>query len=121
MRADWKTCSMSGGISPAKSLAVKRAWPTKVRASFAHSFADCLLTQGEQFLELLVGQLGQPVLARADNFLGDGLLPLDHFVDLLLQRADADEFVDLDVAILADAERAVGRLILDGRVPPAVE
>ena len=48
-------------------------------------------------------------------------LRLDHLVDLLLQRAGADELVDLHVARLADAEGAVGRLVLDRRVPPAVE
>src|ERR1035437_2714044 len=33
----------------------------------------------------------------------------------------ADEFVDEDVLLLADAEGAVGRLVLDRRVPPEVE
>ena len=48
-------------------------------------------------------------------------LALDHPVDALLERADADELADLDVASLADAERPVGGLVLDGGVPPAIE
>ena len=39
----------------------------------------------------------------------------------LLERARADELVHLDVAGLADAKGAVGGLVLDRRVPPAVE
>ena len=49
-----------------------------------------------------------------------GLL-FDQGVDLLFDRSAANELVDQHVAALADAERPVGRLILDGRVPPAVE
>ena len=40
--------------------------------------------------------------------------------DALLDRALADELVDEDGAALADAVGAVGRLVLDGGVPPAV-
>src|SRR5439155_16949951 len=39
----------------------------------------------------------------------------------LLECASADEFVHLHVAALPDAEGAVGGLILDGRIPPAVK
>ena len=46
---------------------------------------------------------------------------LDHLVENLLERAGADELVHLHVAPLADAKRAVRRLILHGRVPPPVE
>ena len=48
-------------------------------------------------------------------------LALDQLVELLLERAGADELVHLHVARLADAEGAVGGLVLHGRVPPAVE
>ena len=71
--------------------------------------------------ELLVGQLGDPALAGADDGAGELLLLVDHPVDPFLQRAAADELVDLHVPRLADAEGAVGRLVLDRRVPPAVE
>ena len=64
---------------------------------------------------------GEPRLAAADDRAGDLLLLLDHGVDLLLQRPDADELVHLDPAGLADPEGAVGRLVLDRRVPPAIE
>ncbi len=49
------------------------------------------------------------------------LLVLDHLVDPLLHRADADELADLDVATLPDPERAVSGLVLDSRVPPPVD
>ena len=49
------------------------------------------------------------------------LLVLDHPVDPLLERPAADELVDLHVLRLADPEGAVRRLLLDGRVPPAVD
>ena len=48
-------------------------------------------------------------------------LLLDQGVDPLLDRAAADELVHQHVALLADAEGAVGGLVLDGRIPPAVE
>ena len=48
-------------------------------------------------------------------------LLVDQGVDRLLDRAAADELVDQHVALLADAEGPVGGLVLDGRVPPAVE
>ena len=53
--------------------------------------------------------------------LGEGALFGDQGVDFFLDGAAADELVDEDVALLADAEGAVGGLVLDGRVPPAVE
>ncbi len=52
---------------------------------------------------------------------GHVLFLADQGVDFLLDRAAGDEFVDQDVALLADAEGAVGGLVFDGGVPPAVE
>src|SRR5262249_35213984 len=52
---------------------------------------------------------------------GQPLLVLDHPVDPLLHRAPAHQLVHEDVLLLPDAERAIGRLILDRRVPPPVE
>src|SRR5262249_30572776 len=51
---------------------------------------------------------------------GQPLLVLDHPVDPLLHRAPAHQLVHEDVLLLPDAERAIGRLILDRRVPPPV-
>ena len=45
----------------------------------------------------------------------------DQVVDLLFERAGGDELAHLHVSMLADPERAVGGLVLDRRVPPAVE
>src|SRR5262249_44649349 len=47
-------------------------------------------------------------------------LLLQHLVDLLFDRVLADEFRHDDLALAADAMRAVDRLILDSGVPPAV-
>jgi hypothetical protein len=41
--------------------------------------------------------------------------------DFLFERPGAQELVHLDIAALADAEGAVRGLVLDGRIPPAVE
>src|SRR6266545_7762600 len=80
----------------------------------AHRFgSEC-----DQLAEPLGGQLREPALAAADDQLGERLLLLDQRVDALLQRADADQLADLDVLALADAEGAVGRLVLHRRVPP---
>src|ERR1051326_7918368 len=40
---------------------------------------------------------------------------------MLLHRADTDELVNLHVLYLSDAKGAVGGLVLDGRVPPAIK
>ena len=48
-------------------------------------------------------------------------LLVDQGVDAFLDGAAADELVDQHVPLLADAERPVGRLVLDRRVPPAIE
>ena len=42
-------------------------------------------------------------------------------VDALLDRPAADELVHQNVLLLPDAIGAVGGLVLDGRIPPAVE
>jgi hypothetical protein len=46
---------------------------------------------------------------------------LDDRVDFFLKRAAADELVDEHVLLLTDAECAVGRLVFDSGIPPAVE
>src|SRR5450755_3663295 len=66
-------------------------------------------------------QLAQPALPGAYDAIGQRLLLLDHDVDALLQRADADELAHLHVASLANPECPVGGLILDRRIPPSVD
>ena len=68
--------------------------------------AERLATEGEEVLELgvesLVSQSSPlPTTAPATSF-----LRLDHLVDLLLERADADELVDLDVACVWPIRKA---------------
>lgn len=72
-------------------------------------------------MQFLGAQLGQPVLAATHNRLRQALFALDHLVNHLFQRACGDEFMHLDVALLADAEGAIGGLIFNGWIPPAVE
>ena len=56
-----------------------------------------------------------------ENLIGNALFIVEHAVNPLFHSAAADEFVDEDIFRLADAKRAVGGLILDGRIPPTVE
>src|SRR5262250_2169468 len=74
--------------------------------------------QGEQVAKVAGGQFGQPALAVGDDEVGERLFLLDHFIDFLFEGAGADELVYLHRAFLADPERAVGRLVFHGRVPP---
>ena len=66
------------------------------------------------FREQLLGAAFQQVLGQSD-------LLFDQGVDLIFDRPSADELVNQHVASLANAEGAVRGLVLDGRVPPAVE
>ena len=60
-------------------------------------------------------------LGAVDDVAREARLVGDHRVDPLLDGPPADELVYQHVRLLADPERAVGRLVLDGGVPPAVE
>src|SRR5687767_5032953 len=67
-------------------------------------------------------EVAEPVLGAAgDHLLGELALRVEQRVDPLLEGARADEAVHVDVLALAEAVRAVGRLLLDRRVPPAIE
>ena len=61
-----------------------------------------------------------PRLAVADHSFHQVPLRRDQLRDAVLHRALGEEAVDLYGAVLADAPGAVGGLVLDGRVPPAV-
>ena len=110
-------------LAPRPDAAVhpdRPGWRPVLPAPAHHSLtasADRVRTDAQ----VVGGQLGEPAFAGADDLLGQRLLLLDHRVDPLLQRADADELADLDVPPLADAERPVGGLVLHGRVPPPVD
>ena len=62
----------------------------------------------------IVAAAGLPI-ARKAALCGDQL------INLILHCTAADEFVNEHVALLADAEGPIGRLVFDGGVPPAVE
>src|SRR5580700_3090305 len=69
-----------------------------------------------------VAEFGEVDLAPAgQNLLRHLPLRFDEYVDSFFYGATTDEFMHKNVALLPDAERAVGGLVLDRRVPPAVE
>ncbi|MNC47361.1 hypothetical protein D3C75_964150 [compost metagenome] len=68
----------------------------------------------------MVGHFRQPILPGTDNLLGEAFLAFDQFVDPFLQRALANQLMHLHILMLADTESPVCRLILNGRIPPAV-
>src|SRR6266699_1795037 len=84
---------------------------------FSHGFA----AEREQLFELVSRHLGGPVLAAADDVFGEGSFTRDQHIDALFQGSDADELVYLYVTLLPDAKGSIGGLVLDCRVPPAIE
>ncbi len=67
-------------------------------------------------------EIAEPVVgAPREHLLRELALRVEQLVDALLERAEADQAVHEHRLALADAMHAVGRLLLDGRVPPAVE
>src|SRR6266508_1902383 len=79
---------------------------------------DGSLRQGEHVAQVAGGQFGQPAFAVADHQVGQGLLRLDHLVDLLFEGSGADELAYLYVAFLPDPEGAVGGLVFFRGGPP---
>src|SRR3569833_1127074 len=78
--------------------------------------------QCDEVEQLSITQLSELQLRTSfENIPGQALLGFNELVYFILHRAAANEFVDEDVAGLADAEGAVRRLVLDGGIPPAVE
>ena len=69
---------------------------------------------------MLVVHVGEPCFASVHGQVGDGFFGFEEGVDLLFEGAFGDKAVDLDVALLADTEGAVGGLRFDGGVPPQI-
>ena len=88
--------------------------PQSLIAAFRSSATSC--SSSSSFISVRL--ISPP---PSQQLVGQPLLRLDQPVDLLFDRAAADELVHQHVPLLADAEGAVGGLVLDGRVPPAVE
>src|ERR1700730_17521618 len=63
----------------------------------------------------------QLLTALVEQIAGQAGLPLDECIDFLFNRTTAYELVDEHIALLPDAEGAVGCLILHCRIPPSVE
>ena len=80
-----------------------------------------LRAQGDQVAQLGVAELGQRRLAAAEHGVGEGALAGEQLGDLLLDGAARDQPVHLHRPGLADPVGAVGGLLLDRGVPPAVE
>src|SRR5262245_20805464 len=83
----------------------------RVGGGYQSLVTDCSLGQCEQVAQVPGGQFGQPTFAIADHQVGQGLLLLDHVVDLLFEGSGADELAYLNVAPLPDPEGAVGGLV----------
>ena len=69
---------------------------------------------------MLVVHVGEPCFAGVHGQVGDGFFGFEEGVDFLFECAFGDKAVDLDVALLADTEGAVGGLGFDGGVPPQI-
>src|SRR3569833_1694218 len=77
--------------------------------------------QCDEVEQLSVTQLSELQLRTSfENIPGQALLGFNELVYFILHGAAADEFVDEDVAGLADAEGTVHHLVLGGGRPPAV-
>src|SRR3989338_2756966 len=75
-----------------------------------------------QIEQLAVVHFGKQKFRAALQHIPDELLfRFDQSVYAVLNSATADELVHQHVAPLADAEGAIGGLILHGGIPPAVE
>jgi hypothetical protein len=77
--------------------------------------------QGDKLEQLLVVHFREQHFATLDNVSGQVRFLLDQLVDLFLDRAPTDEFMNENISFLADAKGSVGCLVFDGRVPPAIE
>jgi len=85
-------------------------------------FAGGVYIQGHKSQQLgIVHFRQQPLATFTQHVFGQGAFAGNDFVNPLFQGPAAGEFMDRDVSFLANAERAVGRLIFDCRVPPTVK
>src|SRR5205823_9170646 len=72
--------------------------------------------------QFVVAHLGERGLGRfIQDLIGEALLARQQGVDPFLDGATTNKLVDQHIPLLSDAEGPVGRLILDGRVPPAIK
>ena len=78
------------------------------------------VVQAEDFGELLVVHVGEPCFAGVHGQVGYSFFGFEERVDFLFEGAFGNKAVDLDVALLADTEGAVGGLRFDGGVPPQI-
>jgi len=74
----------------------------------------------EEPAQLIVAHLRDPRLAGGERQIDELALVPEHGVDSLLETARGDEAVHEDVLGLADAEGAIGGLVLDRRIEPKV-
>ena len=111
--------------------ATSRPWVTRPGlADHAHvlllevgqvGLASGFLAEGHQVAQLLVAELGEAGFAASEYGVRQRPLAVEQCRDPLLDRAPGDHPVHLDRLGLADPVGAVGGLLLDGRVPPAVD
>jgi len=73
----------------------------------------------QQFPIAHFGQINLP--ARAEKIVRQLPFRIDQQVDFSLDRSPAHELMHEHVALLPNSVGAVGRLVFDRRVPPAIE
>src|SRR3990172_6775681 len=78
------------------------------------------LAEIEELPQTLGRKLGDEALARLDDRFRELLLALRELVHPFFDGAGADELVDCDRSLLADAERPVRRLVVHRGVPPPI-
>jgi hypothetical protein len=70
--------------------------------------------------QVAVAEFGEPGLTDADDGVGELAFAHEHVGDAFLEGPAGHELVDVFAVALPDPVGAVGRLVLDRRVPPAV-
>ena len=82
---------------------------------------ESITTRRDLMSEADLHRQSRDFLSAFQKIARQGALGFDERVDAILDRATADELVHEDRLSLANPERPVGRLVLDRRIPPAVE
>ena len=76
-----------------------------------------MILQCKDFLQLVVGEIPDPVFAAFHRHINQRLLRFDHGIDLFFKSLSGNKAIDVHRLLLPDAECAVRRLIFHRRVP----
>src|SRR5215467_1545637 len=108
-----------------RSASLLGYWHIRLPSKVAH-FSPLLhcraQVESHKFKQFLVFHFGQHHLGTAtEEVSGQLLLRLDHLIDLVFDRAAANEFVHQHILGLSNSERAIGSLMFHSRIPPPVK